>query len=176
VNRPAVVRHIFDPLSRISSILLALALPVVLSGCGTPPPAQASAPMAPFTTDGCSMFPDHSPNGKADWCVCCVAHDLAYWRGGSADERARADAELEHCVRTASGDARLARTMLAGVRVGGSPYYPTSYRWGYGWPYGRGYAPLSRDEEDQAERLRARYLSEHPVLTCPAPLPVVTGP
>lgn len=176
MNRPAVVRHIFDPLSRISSILLALALPVVLSGCGTPPPAQASAPMAPFTTDGCSMFPDHSPSGKADWCVCCVAHDLAYWRGGSADERARADAELEHCVRTASGDARLARTMLAGVRVGGSPYYPTSYRWGYGWPYGRGYAPLSRDEEDQAERLRARYLSEHPVLTCPAPLPVVTGP
>jgi hypothetical protein len=36
--------------------------------------------------------------------------------------------------------------MLAGVRVGGSPYFPTTYRWGYGWPYPRGYKPLSEEE------------------------------
>ena len=36
--------------------------------------------------------------------------------------------------------------MLTGVRIGGSPYFPTSYRWGYGWPYPRGYQDLSEDE------------------------------
>jgi len=189
MKRPAAMPRVLAPMppkSRATAVLLApvlpallpALLPILLAACTTPPQAPALAPaaMAPFTTDGCSMFPDHSPSGKADWCVCCVAHDLAYWRGGSADERVAADAALERCVRTASGDATLARTMLAGVRVGGSPYFPTSYRWGYGWPYGRGYAPLSPDEEDQAARLRTRYLSEHPVLTCPAPVPVVTGP
>jgi len=39
--------------------------------------------------------------------------------------------------------------MLAGVRVGGSPYYPTPYRWGYGWPYARGYKALSDEEKAQ---------------------------
>lgn len=34
-----------------------------------------------------------------------------------------------------------------GPQVGG-PYYITSYRWGYGWPYGRGYTPLSAPERD----------------------------
>jgi len=184
MNRSAAVPCPADPVpptSRASSVFLssvpAVLLAALLAACGTPPAATPLAPaLAPFTTDGCSMFPDHSPSGKTDWCVCCVAHDLAYWRGGSADERARADAELESCVRTASGDATLAKTMLAGVRVGGNPYFPTSYRWGYGWPYGRGYAPLAPDEADQAARLRTRYLSEHPVLACPAPVPVVSGP
>lgn len=161
----------------MSSVLLTLALPVALSACGTtaPAPAPAPAPMIPFASDGCSMFPNHSPIGKADWCICCVAHDLAYWRGGTADERERADEELERCVRAASDDATLATTMHAGVRAGGLPYFPTGYRWGYGWPYGRGYAPLTPDEEEQAGRLRARYLSEHPVLACPGPDPVVSG-
>jgi hypothetical protein len=48
--------------------------------------------------------------------------------------------------------------MLAGVRVGGSPLFPTSYRWGYGWSYQRGYQPLSEREKrqvsDQVQRLR----------------------
>ena len=41
----------------------------------------------------------------------------------------------------------IAEAMLRGVRVGGSPYWPTSFRWGYGWPYFRGYKPLSPDEQ-----------------------------
>jgi hypothetical protein len=36
---------------------------------------------------------------------------------------------------------------LAGVRVGGSPYFPTFYRWGYGWPYLRGYKAISDDDK-----------------------------
>ena len=44
--------------------------------------------------------------------------------------------------------------MLAGVRVGGSPYFPTSYRWGYGWPYPHRYGELSADEVAQLNQQR----------------------
>jgi len=33
--------------------------------------------------------------------------------------------------------------MFVGVRVGGTPYLPISFRWGYGWPY------LRRDGESK---------------------------
>lgn len=49
------------------------------------------------------------------------------------------------------GEPNVAKLMLAGVRVGGSPYYPTTYRWGYGWPYPRGYKSLSAAEKHQVE-------------------------
>lgn len=45
-----------------------------------------------------------------------------------------------------AGEPEIAKLMLAGVRVGGSPYFPSSYRWGYGWSYPRGYQQLSEDD------------------------------
>ena len=36
--------------------------------------------------------------------------------------------------------------MYEAVRVGGEPYFPTWYRWGYGWPIGRGYKKLTEKE------------------------------
>ena len=47
--------------------------------------------------------------------------------------------------------------MLGGVRVGGSPYWPTQFRWGYGWPYPRGYQALSPDERTLAVGEIERY-------------------
>ena len=102
--------------------------------------------LRPFSTDGCSLFPDRCPFGKADWCSCCLVHDLAYWRGGSADERRAADRALRACVLKSTGSSALATLMYAGVRVGGSPYVYTPFRWGFGWPYGRPYGPLSASE------------------------------
>jgi hypothetical protein len=144
----------------IPKLALAAALLAGLAGC------QGAPLLKPFTTDGCSMFPDRSLSGKTDWCACCLAHDLAYWRGGTAAERLAADRELEHCVTTASGSPALAETMLAGVRAGGGPYFITPYRWGYGWPYGRMYQPLSEQEDAQVTALRARYLADNPALMC----------
>ena len=46
---------------------------------------------ARFATDGCSLFPDRALVGSADWCDCCLAHDLAYWRGGTESQRLDAD-------------------------------------------------------------------------------------
>ena len=98
-----------------------------------------------FTTDGCSAFPDGTVHQQTLWLDCCIKHDLAYWAGGSYDERRQADQTLNSCV-TKAGEPEIARLMLAGVRVGGSPYFPTSYRWGYGWSYPRGYQLLNEQE------------------------------
>jgi hypothetical protein len=135
-------------------------LPLLLSAC------SGAFAMEPFSTDGCSMFPNRAPIGDADWCRCCVAHDLAYWRGGTAEERLNADRELQECVRTATGNDALADAMFAGVRTGGGPYFVTPYRWGYGWKFGRLYTPLTADEEAQASLLRAEYLAKNPSLAC----------
>ncbi len=102
--------------------------------------------LAPFTSDGCSAFPDGTFTQNELWLSCCTAHDFAYWQGGTYDERLMADKELEHCVAQV-GEPQIAALMLAGVRVGGSPYFPTTFRWGYGWPFPRLYKPLTEDEQ-----------------------------
>jgi hypothetical protein len=129
--------------------------------------APLAPSLAPFTTDGCSRFADRAPWGRADWCHCCVAHDWAYWRGGNEQARLQADQVFKACVQQASGSAWLAQAMFAAVRVGGSPHRNTPFRWGYGWPQGRGYAPLTLAETEQAAALEAQYRSSHPVLACP---------
>jgi hypothetical protein len=122
--------------------------------------------LRPFTTDSCSVFPEGTPEQQSLWAECCISHDLAYWKGGTYDERLAADHDLEACV-AKSGEPEIAKLMLAGVRVGGSPYFPTSYRWGYGWPYQRGYQALNEGElvqvRKQIENLRLilnRFLAQ----------------
>ncbi len=113
--------------------------------------------LKPFTTDGCSMFPDGTYKQQSLWMECCIRHDIAYWQGGTEQQRLDADQALQQCV-SQVGEPEIARVMLAGVRVGGSPFFPTSYRWGYGWSYQRGYKPLSDEEKrqvgDELQRLR----------------------
>ena len=106
--------------------------------------AQAET-LAPFTSDGCSSFPDGTYTQKELWLDCCVAHDYAYWQGGTVAQRKLADAALRSCVAEV-GEPAIARLMLAGVRAGGSPVWPTKFRWGYGWPWPRFYGELSAEE------------------------------
>lgn len=115
------------------------------------PSLVVSAQLKPFTTDGCSAFPDGTIKQQSIWVNCCIRHDLAYWKGGTYEDRLQADIELRACVHKV-GEPEIALIMLAGVRVGGSPYYPTSYRWGYGWPYFRGYQALSEPEKQQVKQ------------------------
>ena len=122
--------------------------------------------LAPFTSDGCSLFPDGPRTDRDRWCECCQTHDLAYWQGGSEEQREQADAALRDCVLLRTGDSQLAATMHAGVRAGGHPVFPSGFRWGYGWPYGRGYEPLSNDEKRQVEDQLARYAKQHPTGYC----------
>jgi len=101
--------------------------------------------LKPFASDGCSAFPDGTFDDQQLWLQCCVAHDFQYWQGGSYEQRRQSDLQLQQCV-TDIGQPKTAELMLAGVRVGGSPYWPTKFRWAYGWPYGRGYDVLSEAE------------------------------
>lgn len=107
----------------------------------------------PFTSDGCSSFPDGTFQHKNLWLACCTAHDYAYWQGGTYNERLVADKQLRQCVAKV-GEPQIAALMLAGVRVGGSPYFPTSFRWGYGWSYPRWYKALTEEELRQIELLK----------------------
>jgi hypothetical protein len=94
--------------------------------------------------DGCSMAPDFN------FIDCCDQHDARYWLGGSAAARALADQEFSQCV-AAKDHAVLAKLYYLGVRVGGTPYLPTPWRWGFGWPYPHGY-DRDKPADDQWRR------------------------
>lgn len=88
-----------------------------------------------FTTDGCSRAPDDH------WAACCIAHDIPYWCGGSEKDREAADWFLKQCVNRQEGI--IGNLYYAGTRLGGSPWLPTPWRWGYGWDdWPRGYEKL----------------------------------
>lgn len=108
--------------------------------------------LSPFTSDGCSSFPDGTLSQRKLWLKCCTAHDYAYWKGGTYKQRLEADEKLQSCVEQV-GEKEIALLMLAGVRVGGTPYLPTPFRWGYGWPYPRLYRNLTEDEEKQVVKM-----------------------
>lgn len=104
--------------------------------------------LKPFTSDGCSVFPDGTIAQKKLWLSCCESHDYDYWKGGTYQQRLDSDKALKQCVSNV-GEPKIALIMLAGVRVGGTPFLPTSFRWGYGWPYPRCYGALNEDELNQ---------------------------
>ncbi len=113
---------------------------------------QYTGELRAFTTDGCSAFPDGPPSEPDKWRSCCLAHDKAYWLGGTCEEREKADTDLRTCIAKVQNE-ELAAVMWAGVRAGGSPYLPTPFRWSYGWPYTRGYREVTPEEHKLAEKL-----------------------
>ena len=137
-------------LIRLSLCKRSLAVYAVVFASATGP-ANAQD-LSPFTSDGCSSFPDGTFAQEQLWLECCEAHDLAYWQGGTYQQRLNADRALEACVAKV-GEPEVALLMLAGVRVGGSPLFMTDYRWGYGWPYPRWYGELTDAEQRQVKRL-----------------------
>jgi hypothetical protein len=128
-------------------------------------PSQ-TAGLVPFTSDGCSLFPDGTFRERDKWCDCCQTHDFAYWQGGSAADRKQADTSLRDCVLELTKDRFLAETLYLGARVGGPPVFPVWYRWGYGWPYGRGYQPLLDVERIEVQEQLAAYAKQHPEGYC----------
>lgn len=122
--------------------------------------------LAPFTSDGCSLFPDSSIITSRDWCSCCFDHDMAYWRGGTESERENADIALRDCVTQRTGNETLANLMYEGVRFGGSPYFYNWYRWGYGWGYERQYQALNDEESALADLMLEEFLEQTPLGVC----------
>ena len=119
---------------------------------------MAAAPaLQPFVSDGCTLFPNGTPGQHNLWCRCCAQHDLAYWAGGTAEQRVAADNALRECVNAVSGWPLLGTVMRSGVRVGGTPSFNTGFRWGYGWSDHRTYQPLTAAEQGMVERLLAEH-------------------
>lgn len=110
--------------------------------------------LEPLTTNGCSLVPD------GQMLPCCTGHDVDYWRGGTADERKTADQRFMMCVESTTGSRAFSQLAYHGVRVGGNPWLPPSAGWGYGWRFGRGYAPLDPNEQQRAAELMASSLAE----------------
>ncbi|WP_426358373.1 hypothetical protein ACPUVO_18385 [Pseudocolwellia sp. HL-MZ19] len=131
-----------------------LAVFISLSSCSHSPDR-----LQPFTSDGCSSFPDGTFKQKELWLNCCEKHDFDYWKGGTYEDRVVSDNNLKQCV-SEVGEPEVALLMLAGVRVGGTPYLPTSFRWGYGWSYPKGYGELTLQELKQVEELSKAIQSE----------------
>jgi hypothetical protein len=121
------------------------------SGLWLGSPLLLAQELKPFTTDGCSAFPDGTTAQAQLWKQCCTTHDLAYWQGGSYQQRLTADRALQSCVAQV-GEPTVAAVMLAGVRVGGSPFWPTQFRWGYGWPYPHFYREPTEAEKAQVKQ------------------------
>lgn len=121
--------------------------------------------LRPFTSDGCSL----SPNSffKADFTECCVEHDVAYWIGGTKEQKDKSDILLKACMQSKLKpkfnkeiSASVAQTYYLGVQAGGVNFMPNSFRWGYGWNYVRPYAELTSEELTQAEILYGKNLSQ----------------
>ncbi len=110
-----------------------------------------------FTSDGCSLFPDRSLIDAKDWCDCCFEHDIAYWQGGTEEQRLAADKQLRACVLIKTGDPILADAMFNGVRIGGSPWFYNWYRWGYGWSDRRHYQALTLEEQGMVTEKLIEY-------------------
>lgn len=122
-------------LARALCLSIVALLVVTLGGCS----AGTEKKIKPFISDGCSAFPDGTLSNRTVWRHCCYQHDLSYWPGGSRDERLLADRELASCVADA-GFPLTGKLMYAGVRAGGTPYLPTPFRWGFGWPWFHDYS------------------------------------
>lgn len=138
-----------------------VALTAIAVGC------SSDSGLRPFSSDGCSLFPDSSLITEADWCSCCFEHDLAYWRGGTSEERGAADSRLKDCVLKKTGNEALATLMYEGVRLSGSPYFYNWYRWGYGWNYDRKYQVLTPGERQRADTLVEEYFASVEGPVCP---------
>lgn len=119
--------------------------------------------LRPFSSDGCSL----SPNSffKVNFVECCVEHDIAYWIGGTSEQKIAADSAFKACMNDKINSSYIgaayhsvASTYYWGVRLGGDARMPNSFRWGYGWNYLRGYSPLSKEELQQAENLYGKNL------------------
>ena len=141
----------------ISSLCLVWML--LTSSCSTvqTQSAKSPIPLKPFSTDGCSLFPDGNCQEKNLWRDCCIDHDKAYWQGGTRADRRQADAELERCVCEKSGNPALAKVMHDAVQLFGTPASPMWYRWAYGWTDGRKYQALTPRERHQVQQ----YLDEY---------------
>ena len=94
---------------------------------------QLPIPPKPFTHDGCTLFPDRLLGH--DFTEACLAHDIAYWAGGSDWYRSEADLALATAVsETGPLGLVISPFFYLAVRTFGDtwPIRQLNAHWGYG--------------------------------------------
>lgn len=103
---------------------------------------------------------------KLSFTECCVEHDVAYWLGGTKEQKDKSDMQLKACMQNKLNpkfnkeiSVSVAQTYYLGVQAGGVNFMPNSFRWGYGWNYVRPYTELTSEELTQAETFYGKKLN-----------------
>lgn len=96
--------------------------------------ARKTIPPRDFKFDGCTLFPEHILG--LNLTRACLDHDIAYWAGGTAEERAAAD----QAFKTAVAAAGKAGTIVAPLVYFGTYLFGDTWltklfdaNWGFGW-------------------------------------------
>ena len=126
----------------------------------TLPACKSMSVIKAFKSDGCSCYPDGTLSQSRKWYDCCLKHDQVYWRGGSWSERRQADIALRKCLQQ-KGHPVQAWLVYFGVRLGGSPLWPTPFRWGFGWPYQGWYHSLTAEQQALADAEMQKWRDEN---------------
>ena len=84
---------------------------------------EGEVELADFSSDGCSMFVDGTFENPELWKECCLKHNIAYWKGGTREEREAADLAFRNCVKKKTGNVKFAEIMYQAVRTGCAPYF-----------------------------------------------------
>ena len=82
-----------------------------------------------FTTDACTMFPNKIDG--IDLTDICIEHDMAYWAGGTEEQRRMADIKMRKAVSEKS--KFLGEIMYFLSRITGNAKCPFPQKWGYGY-------------------------------------------
>jgi hypothetical protein len=91
-------------------------------------------PPRAFISDGCTLFPESILG--SDWGDACLAHDIAYWAGGTKEERVAADTLFKDSVAQKGLLGKFsAPIMYVGVRLFGDTWLTKIFdaNWGFGW-------------------------------------------
>jgi hypothetical protein len=127
--------------------------------------------LKPFVSQGCPRFANGIEYPNQDkWALCCVQHDVAYWKGGTADDRANADKQLRACI-IEQNEPNTAGLVYLGVRHGDTETNSMTHRWGYGWVINRGYTPLTETDKTQVAKLEKEIPTDYSKVRFPSSLP-----
>ncbi len=113
-----------------------------------------------FCSDGCTHAPDGTFEKPHEWFMCCAQHDLAYWAGGSPQDKYNADTHLHNCLINTNARPWEAGVYLAAVIAFGGSY------WGSGWSdFNKNsvkFEALSSAEQIQVNRMTPSRLPSEP--------------